>query len=250
MTHWRSLWYQIWPDEEPDERVAASLDDIGSVCAPYQDDPFLIIAMYQHRHGQLLKTSIAEWLEDHGATLLENMRDTAHAASALADVAGRSRSSADALAKLHAELGAGIRDSVAAVKQARSELRDQAHESRSASRAVREQMSWVRPTLLTLLTITLLISIMCSAFLAKQAFAGRPGDMVWKALSDVERRQLPEFIASGALEDVMNCRIAGAKVVKDRCVPRGTVAGEEAPGWQLPSEVAARAAHPWSSERP
>lgn len=83
MTQWRVLWYQIWPDEEPDDRVAASLDEIASICVPYQDDPFLLIAMYQHRHGQVLKSSIAAWLEDHSPALLENMRGTARAASLL-----------------------------------------------------------------------------------------------------------------------------------------------------------------------
>jgi hypothetical protein len=35
-----------------------------------------------------------------------------------------------------------------------------------------------------------------------------------------------------------------------RCVPARTSAGEETPGWDLPSEVAASAAHRWRSERP
>ena len=191
MTQWRVLWYQIWRDEEPDDRVAASLDEIASVCAPYQDDPFLVIAMYQHRHGQMLKASIADWLEDHSPALLENMRGTAYAASMLDDAAGRARSSVEALKAVHDELGSRIRRALSAVDQARSDLRDQANESRSAFQAVREQISWVRPTVLTLVTVTLLISVMCIAFLSKHAFADRPGDMIWEALSYEQRRQLP-----------------------------------------------------------
>ncbi len=250
MTQWRVLWYQIWPDEEPDDRVAASLDEIAGICAPYQDDPFLVIAMYQHRHWQVLKSSIADWLEDHSPALLENMRGTARAASLLEDAAGRARSSVNALMTLHDDLGAHIRTTVSMVDQAKSDLRDQAFESRSAYRALREQISWVRPSLLTLLTAALLISILCTAFLAKRVFADRPGDVIWQALSDEQRRQLPEFISSCSLADVMTCRLPGMRIVKDRCVPQHSPASEDVPGWQLPPEVAARAAHQWSAERP
>ncbi|MGI8366191.1 hypothetical protein [Sphingomonas paucimobilis] len=250
MTQWRVLWYQIWPDEEPDDRVAASLDEIASICAPYQDDPFLVIAMYQHRHGQVLKSSIADWLEDHSPALLENVRGTAHAASLLEDAAGRAQSSVVTLTALHVDLGARIRGTVSALEQAKSDLRDQAYESRSAYRALREEISWVRPTLLTLLTAALLISILCTAFLAKRAFADRPGDVVWEALSDEQRRQLPGFISSGSLAEVMTCRLPGMRIVKDRCVQLPSSASEEVSGWQLPPEVAARAAHRWSAERP
>lgn len=249
MTQWRVLWYQIWPDEDPDDRVAASLDEIASICAPYQDDPFLVIAMYQHRHGQVLKSSIADWLDDHSPALLENIRGTAHAGSLLDDAAGRARSSVDALKAVHDELGARVRGVVSAVDQARSDLRDQAYESRSAYRALREQISWVRPTLLTLLTAVLLISSLCTALLAKHAFADRPGDGVWGALSDEQRRQLPAFISSGSLNEVMSCRLPGMRIVKDRCVPLHSSASEDVPGWQLPPEVAARAANRWSAER-
>jgi len=249
VTQWRVLWYQIWPDEEPDDRVAASLDEIASICVPYQDDPFLLIAMYQHRHGQVLKSSIAAWLEDHSPALLENMRGTARAASLLEDAAGRTRSSVDALTVLHDYLGSQIHGTVSAVEQARNDLRDQAYESRSAYRMLREQISWVRPTLLTLLTAALLISILCTAFLAKHAFADRPGDGIWDALSDAQRRQLPDFIASGSLADVMSCRVTGMKIVNDRCVPQ-RLSADDVAGWQLPPEVAARAAHRWSAERP
>lgn len=250
MTQWRVLWYQIWPDEEPDDRVAASLDEIASICAPYQDDPLLVINMYQHRQGQVLKSSIADWLEDHSPALLENMRGTAHAASVLEDAAGRARSSVDALTALHDDLSARIRRTVSAVDQARSDLSDQAFESRSAYRALREQISWVRPSLLTLLTAALLISILCTAFLAKHAFADRPGDVIWEALSDEQRHQLPGFISSGSLTDVMTCRLPGMRIAKDRCVPQHTSAFEDVPGWQVPPEVAARAAYRWSAERP
>lgn len=250
MTQWRVLWYQIWPDEEPDDRVAASLDEIAGICAPYQDDPFLVIAMYQHRHEQVLKSAIVDWLEDHSPALLEHMRGTARAASLLTDAAGRARSSVEALKSVHDELGARIRGTVSTVEQARSDLRDQAYESRSAYRALREEISWVRPTLLTLLTAALLISILCTAFLAKRAFADRPGDVVWEALSDEQRRQLPDFISSGSLADVMTCRLPGMRIVKDRCVQLRSTASEEVAGWQLPPEVAARAAERWSAERP
>lgn len=250
MTQWRVLWYQIWPDEEPDDRAAASLDEIASICAPYQDDPFLVIAMYQHRHGQVLKASIADWLDDHSPTLLENMRGTAHAAALLDDAAGRARSSVDSLTALHNELNARIRGAVSAVVQARSDLRDQAYESRSAYRALREGLSWLRPTLLTLLSAALLISSLCATFLAKRAFADRPSDTIWAALSEEQRRQLPDFISSGALADVMSCRLTDMRIVKDRCVPQRRRSEEDPSGWQLPPEVVARAAHPWSAERP
>jgi hypothetical protein len=250
VTQWRVLWYQIWPNEEPDDRVAASLDEIASICAPYQDDPFLVIAMYQHRHGQVLKSSIADWLEDHSPALLDHLRGTARAASLLEDAAGQARSSVDTLTALHDDLGARIRGTVSTVEQARSDLRDQAHESRLAYRTLREQISWVRPSLLTLLTAALLVSTLCTAFLAKRAFADRPGDVIWQALSDEQRRQLPDFISSGSLADVMTCRLPGMKIVKDRCVPLHSSESEDVPGWQVPSEVAARAAHRWSAERP
>ncbi len=178
MIQWRVLWYQIWPDEEPDDRVAASLDEIACICEPYQDDPFLVIAMYQHRHGQVLKSSIADWLDDHSPALLENNRGTAHAASSLDDAAGRARSSGDALKAVHDELGARVRGAVSAVDQAWSDLRDQAYDSRSAYHALREQISWVRPTLLTLLTVVLLISSLSTVLMAKHAFADRPGDII------------------------------------------------------------------------
>lgn len=250
MTEWRVLWYQIWPDEEPDDRVAASLDEIAGICAPYQDYPFLVIAMYQHRHGQVLKSAIVDWLEDHSPALLEHMRGTARVASLLDDAAGQARSSVYALKSVHDELGARIRGAVSAVEDARSDLRDQARESRSAYLALREQISWVRPSLLTLLTASLLVSILCTAFLAKHAFADRPGDVIWQALSDEQRRQLPDFISSGSLTDVMTCRLPEMKIVKDRCVPLHRSESEDVLGWQVPPEVAARAAQRWSAERP
>jgi hypothetical protein len=250
VTQWRALWYQIWPNEDPDDRVAASLDEIANICSPYQDDPFLVIAMYQHRHGQLLKTSIADWLEDHGGDLLNNIRDAAHAALMLDDSAGKARFAVERLNAVHDAFDARVRGALLAVDRARSDLSDQADESRSAFRAVKEQMSWVRPTLLSLLTTALLISVMGNAFLAQHAFVERPGDVIWKALSDGERRQLPSFILSGALADVLNCRVVGMEIAKDRCLPQKVSNRDDAQGWQLPPDVAARAAHQWSAERP
>lgn len=206
--------------------------------------------MYQHRQGQVLKASIADWLEDHSPALLENMRGTAHAASLLDDAAGRARSTVETLKTVHDDLGTRIRGAISTVEKARSDLCDQAYESRSAYRALREQISWVRPTLLTLMMTALLVSVLCTAFLARQAFSDRPSDIIWGALSDEQRRELPGFISSGSLMDVMTCRVAGMRIVKDRCVPQRASASDDAPGWQLPPEVAARAAHRWSAERP
>lgn len=139
-----------------------------------------------------------------------------------------------------------IQQAIARVDLARRDLREQAADSTGAWHALREQTSWGRPRFLTLVTATLLASIMVTAFLGKQAFAERPGDAIWARLSDAERRGLPAFISSGSLDAVMNCRVVGFRIEKDRCVPPSAV--DEDAGWILPDETVARAAHHWSSE--
>lgn len=248
MTQWRVLWHQIWPDEKPDAQVAASLDEIATICAPFQDDPFLVIAMYQHRHGQLLKISIDDWLNTHGEAMRDHLHHATDAASRLHTAAQMAGRATEALNALGDDVVGRLQQAIARVDLARRDLRDQAAESTGASHALREQMSWRRPTLLILLTGALLASNMVIGFLGQRAFDERPGDALWAQLSDAERRDLPDFIASGALDAVMNCRVDGFRIEKDRCVPPG--AADDDAGWTLPDETVARVAHRWSAEGP
>lgn len=254
MTGWRVLWYRLWPDEEPDEKVAASLDEIAAVCAPFGDDPFLVIALYQHRHGQVLKTSVGEWLETHGGTLRDHFHGAAAAASKLEAATGRAIQATAALDALGGQVAARLRQSLAGVERADRALREQTRENAGVWRDIREHLSWIRPTLLVLLVMALLASLMLSAFLGKQAFAERPGQALWARLSDDERRDLPDFIASGALDTVMHCQLMGFRIKEGRCLPSPDLPSPEhrshaEAGWTVPAQVAARAAHRWSAER-
>ncbi|SEM00565.1 hypothetical protein SAMN05216382_3075 [Sphingomonas palmae] len=248
MTAWRILWDQIWPDEEPDVQVAASMDEIAAVCAPSQDDPFLVIAMYQHRNGQVLKMSIDEWLNTHGEAMRDHLHHATDAASRLHAAARTAAQATAALDELGDRLAGRVQQAIARVDHAERDLRTQAAESNAAWRLIREQLSWTRPALLTLLTIALLASLIVSAFLARQAFAERPGDALWAQLSDNERRDLPGFISSGSLDAVMSCRIPGFEIRKDHCVRSQTTVPDDNEGWLLPEQTVARSAHRWSAE--
>lgn len=248
MSRWRVLWDELFEEEEPDSAVAASLDEIERLCAPFSDDPFLVIAMFQHRHGQAVDLAIGDWLERHGETLRKHLTDANRAATRLYVAAGTASRAAGALEALGADTVERVSRALRTVEKTERALRDQAAENRSTLRTVREHMAWTRPTLPILLAASLLVSAMATGFLAKQAFASRPGDVLWAQLSDAEQRDLPAFVGTGALSDVMNCRIAGFRVQDGRCLPVARTADPDTDGWAVPDEIARRAAHPWSAE--
>lgn len=249
MSTWRILWADLFGQEEPDAAVAASMDEIERHCAPFTDDPFLIIAMFQHRHGQAVDLSIEEWLERHGETLRAYLRDANTAAMKLYVAAGTANTAARKFESLSQEVSKRVTRSLLAVEHAERGMRDQASENRAAYRAIREHLSWTRPTFLIVLALGLAASIMVNGFLARQAFAIRPSSSLWTLLSDAERRELPDFVASGALSDVMDCRVADFRIEQGRCIPNVGHGEHGSRGWALPDEVVRRRTQRWSSER-
>lgn len=248
MSHWRVLWYKLWPDEDPDDAVAASMDEIERHCAPFPDDPFLVIALFQHRHGQIVDLSIGEWLERHGEALRKHLGDANRASARLYVAAGTANTAARSLEGLGQKTVDRVTQALGTLETAERDMRSQAFENRSVYRAIREHMAWTRPALLILLTASLGVSGMVSAFLAKQAFASKPGEALWMQLSEAERRDLPAFITSGALSDVMKCRVAGFRIAEGRCVPDVRRPLRDDDGWTLPEAGARDAGRRWSSE--
>jgi hypothetical protein len=247
VSQWRALWADLF-DDEPDPAVAASMDEIERHCAPGFDDPFLVIAMYQHRHGQILELSIGDWLEQHGEAVRSHLRAAHTGAMKLYVSAGKAAVSAQALDALGHQVVERVGQSLRTLERAEKQLRSEVTHHRSILRTIQEHISWTRPTLLVLLAAGLLASGMVNAFLARRAFSERPGELLWSQLSDAERHDLPAFIMSGALSDLMNCRVEGFRAKDGRCVLAKDPAGSAA-GWALPDEVSRRVGRPWSAEQ-